>query len=75
MVKELRDCCWQVSLNQAPVTHSGEWVKGAVTAGGGKINSPSECRSHFYRQEGNGKDSYKGSFMQSISKGYDENTI
>lgn len=45
-------------------------------AGGGEVNSPSpKHRSHFYRQEGTSRGTYKGSFMQSISKGYDENSI
>lgn len=61
-----------------PVANNGERVKrgGLVIAGGGEINSPStQHKSRFYRQEGNGRDNYKGSFMQSISKGYDENTL
>lgn len=74
-MKELKkDCCWQVSLNQVPITNNGELVKKGGL--GGEINSPSpQHKSHFYRQERNGRDSYKGSFMQSISKGYDENTL
>lgn len=61
-----RDCCWQVCLNQVPVSNNGELERGAAITGGGEINSPSRRhRPPFYRQEGNGRDSYKGSFMQS----------
>lgn len=65
-MKELRDCCWQICLNQVPVSNNGELERGVAITGGGEINSPSgQHRPHFYRQEGNGRDSYKGSFMQS----------
>lgn len=70
------DCCWQVLLNQVPVTNNGKLVMGRGDGRKSEINSPSrKHRSHFYRQEGNSRGAHKGSFIQSISKGDDETSI
>lgn len=61
-------------LKSSPYYQQWKTSKGGVMAGG-EINSPPKHRSHFYRQEGNSRGTYKGPFMQSISKGYDENSV
>ena len=62
-----RDCCWQVLLNQVPVTNNGELAKRGelVITEGREINRDI---SHFYRQEGMAETVIKGLLCKAFQK-------